>query len=1029
MTVHLRAGRYFIESSIVMTAEDSGVAGSPITYRAAGDGPVRLIGGRELRDFMPVTDAAVLERLDPAVADRIVCIDLKAIGLTDYGTYEPRGHGGGSAASATELFFNSAPMTVARWPKKPPLPNMGFDRIVDVRGDALIYGHDRPSRWKSLDGLFLRGYFSLDWASNIVRVTSIDNQKREVTTEPPRCGHYGMRKEGRFFWFNILEELTEPGEYCIDRNAGVLYFLPPTTLEHGECVVSTFPEPMLDLQAVEHVRFERMTFESTRGDGFRIRDGRGVVIAGCVLRGIGWDGVRINDGFDHAVISCDLFDIAECGVNIQAGDKATLTPCNHRVHNCHIHHVAREAWTYFPMVNFSGCGASVTRCRMHDHPHTAVFYWGNDFTVEGNEFYNVTLEGDDCGVMYSGRRFDFQGNLVRHNFFHHVGDSGRNEWGSSGVYMDDGAGGTRVEGNVFQFVNKGVLAGGGINTVVDNNVFIDCSPAVWFDERCASARADRGETMIHGWMKDHFYKYKANEPPYSTAYPLMDYVHAQLQNGAGVQARGCSVLRNIVVGVRGRWLATSWATLPDYFECRDNAVGEDPGFVDPSFGVFAIRPDSPVMTSIGFKAIPFDEIGITRDAYRTHLEDTRTSIRITRAINATGRGGYGMLVVRNTGDIDVAGMERIEIKTLRHGPGVAWVDVPFDVPAGTQREFEFEVNLAPAVVRDVFDLFLCSRGERLRPAWVTMPVAYSLDTRIEAVAPLSTDPAAHSGRVRVTIKNVGETPIDLPVGVTVAPADAACVPGETFVRRRINPGAVSAAEFDVVLDADSALTVSRVNVCTTGEGVRPASLQLVVEHIVSSISPQTTIGQLDQAMRGQPWIIAQRPQSPNIGETRRVHVADVKLALCGGALAIIARVRDPNVTITEMLWDGSSLEVYGCSPDRERIGHVFGNIEIGQVYLTPACGDRPSRGYRFINNQVVEMPDITATSRSIDGGYELSALIPLHQLAVAPDADRFMFEFMAQSGPHPDGQQRRATIFGSFTAYKDASRYAMIMRS
>lgn len=1028
VTVHLSHGRYFVDASITMTAADSGTAGAPVTFRAVDGETVRIIGGRELRGFKPVTNAEVLARLDPAVRDRVICVDLRLLGLTDFGTYEPRGHGGGSAASAMELFFNSTPMTVARWPKKPPLPNRGFDHVVDVRGDALIFNHDRPARWKSHEDIFLHGYFALDWASNIVRVTSIDNQTREVTTEPARCGHYGMRKGGRFFWFNILEELTEPGEYCIDRGTGVLYFLPPSPVEHGECVVSTFAEPLIDLQDAECVRFERMTFESTRGDGFRIKDGRGIVIAGCVLRGIGWDGVRISGGFDHAVISCDIFDVAECGVNINAGDKTTLTPCNHRVHNCHMHHVAREAWTYFPMVSFSGCGASVTRCRMHDHPHTAIFYWGNDFIADGNEFYNVTLEGDDCGTMYSGRRFDFQGNWVRHNFIHHVGDSGRNEWGSSGIYMDDGAGGTRIESNVFQFVNKGVLAGGGINTIVDNNVFIECSPAVWFDERCAAARADRGETMIHGWMKDHFYRFRANQPPYSLKYPLMDYVHAQLQDGVGVQSRGCSVSRNIVVGGRGQWLATSWVTLPDYFESHDNAVGKDPGFTDPAFGVFAIRPDSPVMRSIGFKPIPFNDIGLTRDEYRTRLEDTRTSMHITKAVDATGRGGRGRLIVRNSGDIDVAGTERIEFKTKRHGPGVAWVDVPFSVPAGAEREFEFEVNLSADMVRDVFELYVFSRGECLRPVWVMMPVAYSLDTRIDPVTPLSNRASAEHGRVRVIMKNIGQLPIELPVGIAVAPADVARVLGEASIRRRIDPGAELTAEFDVGIDENAAPTVSRVDVRTTGEGIRPASLQMIVEHAVPSIASQTTIEQLEEVMRDQPWIMAHRPLSLNIDETRRVHVADVKIAFCGEALALVARVADPNITMTEMLWDGSSVEVYGCAPDRERIGHVFGNIDIGQVYLTPACGDRPARGYRFINNSVAEMPDIAVASRMIDGGYELVALVPLRQMAVAPDADRFMFECMAQTGPCADGQQRRATIFGSFTAYKDASRYAMIVR-
>jgi hypothetical protein len=266
------------------------------------------------------------------------------------------------------------------------------------------------------------------------------------------------------------------------------------------------------------------------------------------------------------------------------------------------------------------------------------------------------------------------------------------------------------------------------------------------------------------------------------------------------------------------------------------------------------------------------------------------------------------------------------------------------------------------------------------------------------------------------------------VGITVDLPWTAIVAGEASIPQSIAPGAEAAAEFDLALVEENALTVSRVNVRTTGTAVRPALMQLIVEHVLPSLPATTSIAQLGQAMQDQPWIMVHRPQSPHVGETRRVHVADVKLALRGDAMAILARVQDSKITITKMLWDGSSVEVYGCSPDRERIGHVFGNIEIGQVFLTPACGDRPARGYSFINNSPIEMPDITVASRPIDGGYELSALVPLPRLAVAADADRLMFELMAQSGPHADGQQRRATLFGSFTAFNNSSSYAMIVR-
>lgn len=1028
VTVHIAGGRYFVESSLVLEAEDSGSAGAPVVYRARGDAPVRLIGGRELRRFGPPPDSAALA---PEARGRVLCADLKALGLNDYGDYLPRGHGGGSAPAAMELFFNSTPMTVARWPKKSPMPNRGFDRVAGVRGDDLVYDHDRPAQWKSHEQIFLHGYFALDWASNIVRVVSIDLEKRQVALDPPRAGHYGIAPGvGRFFWFNILEELTEPGEYCIDRQRGLLYFIPPEPLDGAECVVSTLTGPLLDLHDAEHIRFEGLTLEGGRGDGVRIRGGREVTVAGCVLRGIGWDGVRIEGGHGHAVESCDIFETGECGVNIEGGDAATLAPCRHRVHNCDIHHVAREGWTYFPAVGLRGVGASVNRCRLHDHRHTMLFFRGNDFLIEGNEFYNISLEGDDCGTMYAGRRFEWQGNVVRGNFIHHVGDSGRNEWGSSGVYLDDGCGGTRIEGNIFQWVNKGVLAGGGLNTVVDNNLFVECSPAIWFDERCASARADRGETMVHGFMKEQFYAVNAHLTPYSTRYPLMDYVHDRLQRGVGLQSLGCAVTRNVVVGGRGPWLATHWSSLPDYFTCRNNLVGGNPGLTQGEWGLFQLNGESPELRAIGFSPVAVDQIGLKRDAFRTRLEDTRTSMDVLKPVAGNGSGGRARLKVRNLGDVDVQGVERVEIKTRRHGPGVLWVDVPFSVPAGEERAFEFDVALPVDAVRDRFELFLFTRGERLRPVWTTMPVSYSLDTRLESSSPAGTqaaDGGSVAARVRLAVRNVGAAAVETPVTLAVEPAEAARIDPAEGLRAKLPPGAEQAADFRVALAPALAMTTSRLRVSTTGEGIRPATLDLLVEHHLPILSEGTAVECLAEAMAGVPARRVDRPQTRH-PTTQREHVADVQLAICGDSLALVAKVIDAHPAITEMLWDGSSIELYACAPDRLRIGQVFGNIEIGQVFLVPAVGGRPTRAYRFLNNSLVELNDVRTHSLPGAGGYTMAACVPLRHLGVGPDAGRFLFELMAQTGLYPDGRQRRATLFGSAAAFQDASAYGLMVR-
>ncbi len=48
-------------------------------------------------------------------------------------------------------------------------------------------------------------------------------------------------------------------------------------------------------------------------------------------------------------------------------------------------------------------------------------------------------------------------------------------------------------------------------------------------------------------------------------------------------------------------------------------TAENPGFAAPERGLFALRPDAAVCEEIGLRPIPFDEIGLYRDAYRRSL--------------------------------------------------------------------------------------------------------------------------------------------------------------------------------------------------------------------------------------------------------------------------------------------------------------------------------------------------------------------------------------------------------------------------
>ncbi len=118
--VEVRGGVYKLTSPLELTKGDSGLPDTPIIYHARKGEQGRLLGGKRVTNWQKVTDPAVLVRLDPSVRDKVWQADLKALGVTDYGS--PVGGG-------LELFFNDAPMTLARF------PNEGFMHIADIAED------------------------------------------------------------------------------------------------------------------------------------------------------------------------------------------------------------------------------------------------------------------------------------------------------------------------------------------------------------------------------------------------------------------------------------------------------------------------------------------------------------------------------------------------------------------------------------------------------------------------------------------------------------------------------------------------------------------------------------------------------------------------------------------------------------------------------------------------------------------------------------------------------------------------------
>ena len=620
VTVWLHRGVYPRLAAFVLEERDGGASNARVVYRAVPGDDVRLMGGREIASgaFQPVRDEAVLARVDEAARGQVLVADLRALGISEYGNL-PDAYG--DPPAIPELFFDGQRMTLARW------PNDGWAHIAEViesgpapwrnhasdQPGTFKYESDRPRRWQSAPGVWLYGYWCFDWSSETIKAGSIDTERREITLVKPHG--YGIGGGNppprRYIAINLLEELDSPGEYYLDRDAGRLYFWPPKPLAQGRAALSLATEPVIRVENASFVTIQGLTIEMCAGNGIEMRDGRQNELLACTIRRTGHAGAIVDGGLNHAVKACDIYETGMAGLHIGGGDRATLTPSGHLVFNNHIHHIGERKRTHAYHLHLKGVGIHVAHNLLHDAPHQSIGLAGNDHLFEYNEIHHSGQDSDDCGAFYMGRNPSERGTVLRYNFWHHTGSERAH--GSAAVYFDDGSGGQTVFGNVFYKAAGGsfgaVFVHGGHDNLVENNIFVECPVAVrqapWADAAWRQFLDDPDrQTKL---LRD----VDITNPPYTDKYPeLRGYLE---WDG---QPRLNKAFRNAIYKCE-RFVDGNWEIMNNWV-MRD----EDPGFVDAGQLNFQLREDSVIPRRIeGFQPIPFERIGLVKDALRPVLPE------------------------------------------------------------------------------------------------------------------------------------------------------------------------------------------------------------------------------------------------------------------------------------------------------------------------------------------------------------------------------------------------------------------------
>ncbi len=515
--VYLRGGEYKVRESFRLTEADSGTEEGPILYRNYPGEEVVLNGGisLDLDSFTPVHDPYGEKMLSEDALQHVwtTTIDLEKIGQA---SIEKEGFNWPKVPPAPELFVDGEAMTVARF------PNDGFLEVASIVNEGFVprtyegteikkedynkqeglvieyagITQEQGMKWSEEKEPWFFGFWRWDWAHDRLKLESIDTEQKQLSFTGP--SYYGGVEKARYYGFNLLSELDQPGEWYLDNETGYLYYYPSGDEETMQ--LSLLSEPMIYMENVQYVNIQGMHFTNSRGTGIKLSNASNNRIQDCEFSFLGQLAVEVgnhDNGFDgtvlvepeseggrnNGVVNSFIHQTGAGGLSFMGGQRETLEKAGHYAINNHICDYSRLVRTYSPAVSISGVGHQVLNNEIHNAPHMAIRFAGNDHEIGYNEIYDVAYETSDVGVIYSVRDWTYRGHYIHNNYIHHIPSMSVGE-GSYGIYLDDMMSSARIENNIFYKIDHyAFLVGGGRDNIIKNNLIVDTRHGFLMDAR------------------------------------------------------------------------------------------------------------------------------------------------------------------------------------------------------------------------------------------------------------------------------------------------------------------------------------------------------------------------------------------------------------------------------------------------------------------------------------------------------------------------------------------------------------------
>ncbi len=649
ISVCIEEGEYRV-SSLVFTEADSGTKDCPITYYASGK--VILNGGATLSpsDFISVKEyPEIAGMLSDEAKEKVYVLDLTKApySLTAdnwgkiyaIGSYNTASQYDGDFVGPLycELFVNDKRQQLARYPDTDFLhteevvstglgresngaltavPN--WDDIRNPEPDVYRVNEELAKRigsWKALDDVWMMGYWKYDWADASTLIGRFEEETGILS--PKFVSAYGTKTDAPYYFFNVLEELTAEGEWYLDREKGLLCLYIPENFNEAEIDISLTLEPVINSRA-DYLIFDGFIIKGTRGDGIIIT-GNGNTVQNCLIKNVAGNALYMK-GYDNLAYNNEITHTGKGGIYLDGGDRETLTPGNNKADNNYIHDWSEIYLTYQPAVSLGGVGNICSHNEMVNSPHEAITWSGNNHIIEYNLIHDVCLLSDDAGAIYSGRRWDWYGTVIRYNAIYNLGSGGHTP---DGIYLDDALSGHEVYGNLLVNIPKlGIHLGGGRDLEVWGNIIINAGQhPISYDSRAREGALENGwfnhSSKQDGDMWQNLYKSPWQSDIWQNAFPqYKNYIEdfSRSEESDFIPNPGNSNVRDNLIFDEAKSIGNISDAATRFSNISGNAVYSlgklGDFFTDAANGQYTIRNINELKKILpGFEEIPLDKIG------------------------------------------------------------------------------------------------------------------------------------------------------------------------------------------------------------------------------------------------------------------------------------------------------------------------------------------------------------------------------------------------------------------------------------